>query len=597
MGWPRIAVNSDQESDISALGKGCSSVVLIIASFATVVLALLVVLLALLVRLRRALRTAQADRQQERALADARAAELAHLADVIVPAIEEPLRAGRRPDGVPGPLDTAATGADFARHLARVIDTLGSDEALRRERSLRDSVQSAFETVARTMHAMATVQQQVLDRVERSLEDPALMTEVMKADHAAAQMTRKAQTLLVMCGIWPGRREVRPLSLYDCVRGAQSRIVEFGRIELHGGRSLHVVPAAVEGMMHALAELLENATAFSPSRTPVVVNIREVAAGAVVEIDDAGLGMPPDVLEQALAQLRDDVDLARLGAVPRLGLACVGRWCRELGFRMELSTASAYGGTRAVVFVPHALLTEPLADPGTTAAPAVAAVPRLAPVPTPGPAPAAPAGHPEPVGAGTPGASRPTAASAPSGLPRRRSRRGAPPASEAPPARVHRRPPATEGLPHPGESGGEAAAVDGAAPPADEVAPPASGHAPGRDPWTPQDARASISSVLSGVRRGRNGERPGQDAAPGDEAAPRRDAASGHDPVPGDEAPRRDAAPGHDPVPRHHDPVPGHDAAPRHDAAPGHDAVSGHDAAPVSGAAPVPDASSEEGRR
>ncbi|WP_255951070.1 ATP-binding protein [Streptomyces odontomachi] len=458
--------------------------VLVIASSTAVVL----VLLAALVALRRALRATRRDRERARALADARAAELAHLADVVAPAIEERLRAGRRPDDVPGPLDPAATGADFARHLARVVDMLGSDDALRRERALRDSVQSAFEAVARTMHAMATVQQQVLDRIERSLEDPDLMTEVMKADHAAAQMTRKAQTLLVMCGIWPGRREARPASLYDCVRGAQSRIVEFGRVELHGGRSLHVAPAAVEGLMHALAELLENATAFSPSRTPVVVNVREVAAGAVVEIDDAGLGMPPDVLDQALAQLRDEVDLARLGAVPRLGLACVGRWCRELGFRVELSTTSAYGGTRAVAFVPHALLTEPLADPGATAA----SVRHRPTAPAPGPAWGTADGHSEPVAAVTAGASEPgsgaDSGTAPSGLPRRRSRRGtAPQPGTASPA--------TADAPRQG------AAVTGAA-------------APGQDggAWTPQDARASISSVLSGARRGRQGEQPGHEA-------------------------------------------------------------------------------------
>ncbi|MEK8142250.1 ATP-binding protein [Streptomyces sp. M10(2022)] len=186
------------------------------------------------------------------------------------------------------------------------------------------------------------------------------MSDVMKADHAASQMTRKAQTLLVMCGIWPARRETRPVSLYDCVRGAQSRIVEFGRIEVHGGQTLYVVPPAVEGLMHSVAELLENATVFSPSRSQVAVSIREVGAGAVIEIDDAGLGMPQDVLQQALGQLRDDLDLARLGAVPRLGLACVGRWSRELGLNVELSGASAYGGTRAVMFVPFRLLTEPL---------------------------------------------------------------------------------------------------------------------------------------------------------------------------------------------------------------------------------------------
>ncbi|MFI6088283.1 ATP-binding protein [Streptomyces sp. NPDC051218] len=322
--------------------------------------AVAVLLLAWVFVLVRQLTAERADRARHERRAAAREAEVAHLAGVRLPAIAERVRAGQRLEGVPGPLTgPAETGEEFARALSAVAFALGSDEAVRRERGLRDSVQAAFESVARTMHAMATVQQQVLDRVERSIDDPHLMGEVMKADHAAAQMTRKAQTLLVMCGIWPARRETRPVSLYDCVRGAQSRIVEYSRIEVHGGRTLYAVPPAVEGLMHAIAELLENATVFSPSRSQVVVTIREVGAGAVLEIDDAGLGMPPDVLHRAMGQLRDDQDLARLGAVPRLGLACVGRWSRELGFNVELSGASAYGGTRAVTFVPFRLLTEP----------------------------------------------------------------------------------------------------------------------------------------------------------------------------------------------------------------------------------------------
>ncbi|MYW30900.1 ATP-binding protein, partial [Streptomyces sp. SID2119] len=283
-----------------------------------------------------------------------------------------------------------------------VVVALGSDTAVHRERTLRDSVQAAFESVARTMHVMATVQQQVLDEVERSIEDPLLMANVMKADHAASQMTRKAQTLLVMCGIWPARRETRPVSLYDCVRGAQSRIVEFGRIEVHGGQTLYAVPPAAEGLMHSIAELLENATVFSPSSSPVVVSVREVGSGAVIEIDDAGLGMPPDVMHQALGHLRDDLDLTRLGAVPRLGLACVGRWSRELGFNVELSGSSAYGGTRAVMFVPFRLLTDPLPRPAAHRRPSIE-----------------PAEHAAPA---VPPAAVRDDAPEPAGLPRRRSR-------------------------------------------------------------------------------------------------------------------------------------------------------------------------------
>lgn len=445
--------------------------------------ALVVLLLAWVLALRRRLDTERAAHDRERRTAAARGAEVAHLAAVRVPAIAERVRAGRRLDGVPGPVAPGSeTGEDFARALAAVVAALGSDEAVRRERGLRDSVQTAFESVARNMHAMATVQQRVLDHVERSIDDPRLMADVMKADHAASQMTRKAQTLLVMCGIWPARRESQPVSLYDCVRGAQSRIVEFGRVEVHGGQTLFVVPPAVEGLMHAIAELLENATVFSPSRTQVVVTIREVGAGAVVEIDDAGLGMPPDMLHLAMSQLRDDLELTRLGAVPRLGLACVGRWSREMGFNVELSGASAYGGTRAVTFVPHRLLTEPLSHFPSE------------PEPVPEPEPVSAGGgdsdatadddereHERPAAAVSPQDAPDTAP--PDTLPRRRSRRRDP-ATAAGRERAQEQEQAREQTSRASRPG----------PPQHTQPDPA---------WTPEAARASITSVVSGSRRGR----------------------------------------------------------------------------------------------
>ncbi|GAA4679880.1 hypothetical protein GCM10023347_38220 [Streptomyces chumphonensis] len=462
-------------------------------------------------RLRGRLAAARAAQARAESVAGARGAEVAHLAGVRMPAIAERVRAGQRLDGLPGPVTAPeATGEDFARAVAALVGGLGSDDAVRRERALRDSVQAAFESVARNMHAMATVQQQVLDNVERIISDARLMSEVMKADHAAAQMTRKAQTLLVMCGIWPARRETRPVTLFDCVRGAQSRIVEFGRVDVHGGQTLHVVPPAVEGLMHTVAELLENATVFSPSSTQVVVTVREVGAGAVVEIDDAGLGMPPDVLHQALGQLRDDLDLAQLGAVPRLGLACVGRWARELGFNVELTGASAYGGTRAVIFVPHRLLTEPVPEaprPEVRARPeardghAYAAPPPLG-------APHDSARAPAPAYATGRAEERPPAHDAPDAhdgqpthpaLPRRRNRRRAPGAG----------PPGTEGS---GGYGANPSPAQPAQPAQPQPYPRPAPHDPPHDPqharpsapvWSPEAARASVASVVSGSRRGR----------------------------------------------------------------------------------------------
>ncbi|MFD6530501.1 ATP-binding protein [Streptomyces sp. NPDC060184] len=504
--WPAAAVLAAGGA-VSALAlTGEARRVLAVGGVAVAVL-----LIAPVVLLTRKLRAERAHRAEAAALAAARDAEVAHLAQVRVPAIAELLRTGQRVDGAPGPLrERRETGEGFARSLDVVVDVLGSDEAVHRERVLRDSVMAAFESVARTMHVMATVQQQVLDQVERSLDDPRLMAEVMKADHAASQMTRKAQTLLVMCGIWPARRETRPVSLYDCVRGAQSRIVEFGRIEVHGGQTLYAAPPAAEGLMHAIAELLENATVFSPSRSQVIVSVREVGAGAVVEIDDAGLGMPPDVLQQARGQLHDDLDLTRLGAVPRLGLACVGRWSRELGFNVELSGTSAYGGTRAVMFVPFRLLTEPAPrvpahrrpeawpenDPESPEPPV-----RERPRPAGRTENAEHAGFAEyaehdeyAAGTGDAGHTRP--GNRDDGLlPAEPSSEGASGTSVLPRRRSRRSPARTPDSPDPVPPRAARHSVPRARP-APEPGPESA-------PWTPEAARASIASVVSGTLRGR----------------------------------------------------------------------------------------------
>ncbi|WP_262704160.1 ATP-binding protein [Streptomyces sp. NEAU-383] len=486
--------------EVSKVLSGTGAVVLAASAVLVLVLALC---LTWVVRLRRALADARRATERERAVSER---ERANTAEARALAAER--------------------GEEVARLAAVQADL---DEAARRERILRDSVQASFESVARNMHAMSMVQQQVLDGLEQYVEDAGLMGEVMKADHAAAQMTRKAQTLLVMCGIWPARRETRPVSLFDCVRGAQSRIVEFGRVDVHGGQTLYAVAPAVEGLMHAVAELLENATVFSPSRTQVAVAIREVAAGAVIEIDDAGLGMPPDVLEKAVGQLRDGLDLAQLGAVPRLGLACVGRWSRELGFGVELSTASAYGGTRVVVFVPHRLLTEQpsavrAADhkPVVVEPVVVGTVNQDAGGAGLGPAAADPAGGGPLNGVsvddvpGAPDAPAPLG----TGLPRRRNRRR-PAAGAASASRA---------------SSTDAADVAGVAEAADAVglttAPARAAPTPpaAAAPWTPEAARASITSVVSGTRRGRaeaeaeaETEAEAEAVPPEDESSPDRE--------------------------------------------------------------------------
>ncbi|MGW6913239.1 ATP-binding protein [Kitasatospora sp. NPDC054939] len=306
--------------------------------------------------------------------------------------------------------------------------------AVQHEQELTASTQRAFLSVARRILVMAHDQQALLDEMERTHDDPALLEGLLKADHAAAQQARLAQTLAVLCGARAGRHWPEPVALEDVVRGAQSRILPFQRVVVRSRIETAVVGAAAEALIHAVAELLDNATRYSPPSTQVFVTLMPVHNGAVVEIDDGGVGMPEHAVVKAASALAggSSLEVSRLGEVPQLGLAAVGRLAEQYGFRVTLSSApSPYGGVRVVVLLPNALLTEPLPPtvPGFDDRDFPAAAPRRPAPPQYPAAPAAPA---------TPAApARDTTAPPP--LPRRSHRRGrtapapGPAAAPAPP--------------------------------------------------------------------------------------------------------------------------------------------------------------------
>lgn len=311
-------------------------------------------------------RTAQAllTADRERRLADLRATELTHLAAVRLPAVAEGIRSGRGTADVPGPLTTPQeTGEDFARALAEIVDALADDASVRHERSMRESAQAAFERSAETLYVMATAQQQRLARLLAAAGEAGAGRDLRAAERGAQQLSRRARTLLVLCGAWPVPHESRPVPLRQCVQRALGQITEHERVEVAGGGDTCVVPHVVDGLTHTLAELLENATALSPSGTRVAVSLHQTPRSAVIRIEDAGVGMPPDVLAEAARRLRGGLELAQLGAVPRLGLACAGRWSHALGFGVELGPSQEHGGVRVEIVLPDRLLTGPPAPP------------------------------------------------------------------------------------------------------------------------------------------------------------------------------------------------------------------------------------------
>ena len=284
-------------------------------------------------------------------------------------------RAARRDDAAFRALslerDSLAAGLhETTQALRETTAALTTEQEARADQ--RAAVETAVVALSRKVQASAhRIQEEAARMVQRHSADPDVLQTSMRIDHAAAQHARQAQSLVALCGRRPGQTWEDPLPLPDVVKAAAGRITAFQRVDVSGDPGLAVVGRAVEALVHVVAELLANATQCSPPNTQVLVVIRQVQRGAVIEIDDCGVGMDPRELGRvrAIASGERPMGIAELGEVPQTGLAVVGTYARFLNLRVDL-IESVYGGLRAVVMVPGDL-TEVAATAPTVLAPSV----------------------------------------------------------------------------------------------------------------------------------------------------------------------------------------------------------------------------------
>jgi hypothetical protein len=120
-----------------------------------------------------------------------------------------------------------------------------------------------------------------------------------------------------------------------------------------------VVGQAVEPAVHAVATLLDNAARYSPPGSFVDVTFQEGHHGVTIIVDDAGVGMNSEQLDSARRILsgQEPVDLHRFGPHPKIGFPTVAALSRRYGFQASIDgSSSPFGGTRAALFIPEALL-------------------------------------------------------------------------------------------------------------------------------------------------------------------------------------------------------------------------------------------------
>lgn len=331
-----LAADTSRQAEASAAAAGGG-----VLALAGIVLAVAVVLANRIIRRLRRLRTATLQ-----------------LADEQLPATMRTLREG-------GEVDATLTSPtlDFGRdeigqvakafeHAAAAAIGAAVDEARTRE-----GVRAVFLNIAHRSQIVVHRQLEILDEAERRQEDPALLETLFRLDHLATRERRNAENLIILGGGRPGRQWRQPVPVMDVVRSAIGETLDYARVRVTKLPEVSVVGTVVADLVHLLAELVDNATAFSPPQSRVEAGGNVVGKGVVVEITDQGMGMSADDLVRYNNMLADppDFGVGTLSSDSRLGLFVVARLALAHGVSVRLSE-SDYGGIRAIVLIPQQLL-------------------------------------------------------------------------------------------------------------------------------------------------------------------------------------------------------------------------------------------------
>ncbi len=315
----------------------------------------------------------------------------ARLAGAEDPAAEEPITFTGRNDEFAQVVRSVNALHTHAAGLAQRIATLEADrkhlvgqrqkmadarEELRGELAevtahmerMRHSIGGTFVNLALRTLGLVERQLGVIEGLEEREDDPDRLATLFKLDHFATVMRRHSENLLVLAGTEHGRQTAGPVPLVDVVRAAVSEIERYERVRIAAlPPHAHIAGFAADDLSHLLAELMENATAFSPPDMPVEVSGWLLENGEVMlSVQDEGIGMAEDRLERLNTRLSEFDPEAAYEAESDdglgLGLYVVARLAHRHGVRVQLRKQKQ-GGIAAVVVLP-----DPLLAPATPAA-------------------------------------------------------------------------------------------------------------------------------------------------------------------------------------------------------------------------------------
>ncbi|MBO3746766.1 sensor histidine kinase [Streptosporangiaceae bacterium NEAU-GS5] len=256
------------------------------------------------------------------------------------------------------------TAKDEIGEVARAFDEVHR-EAVRlaaQEASLRTNVNAMFVNLSRRSQTLVERQLNLIDGLEQGEEDEERLAHLFRLDHLATRMRRNSENLLVLAGQEPARRWAQPIPVVDVVRAALSEVESYERVTTQGVVNASVVGTAVNDAIHLVAELMENALAFSPPQTRVMVSANRIdGGGLMLSITDRGIGITPEELSVVNQRLADppepDVSVSR-----RMGLFVVARLAQRHGIRVQLRRQDG-GGVTAMVLFPEMILVGEVPQP------------------------------------------------------------------------------------------------------------------------------------------------------------------------------------------------------------------------------------------
>ncbi|GHF96811.1 MULTISPECIES: sensor histidine kinase [Amycolatopsis] len=295
-----------------------------------------------------------------------RAAAL-HAANDQLPETVRQIREGHEVDWRAVPGSGVRTDEEIGQ-LARAFDDMHR-QAVRlavEQAELRKQVSEMFMTLSRRSQSLVEQQLSIIEDLEAGEQNPRRLDELFRIDHIATRLRRNGENLHVLAGGRPVRHGREPVPTRDLLRAATSEVKDYRRVALGNAPRSSVQPEAAADVVHILAELLENATRFSPPEHKVALTAdRGADGGLLIEVVDQGLGMTPE----ELATVNDR--LAAAGTVGpettrRMGLFVVGRLAALHGVTVRLratGTGARHAGVTASVHVPGALVIADLARP------------------------------------------------------------------------------------------------------------------------------------------------------------------------------------------------------------------------------------------